>query len=213
MNFGHKYHNGHSGQSDSCLATSYQNGHRSTQCSTTSKPAKASQRQESAGIGIVFAIAVYGSAVHVASHYGQPAELAIPLPAMIDIFALFCAIKLRSCATAKIQRILNRAGMWSMLTLSMWFNIESALITNVTLMGIPLVKAVIISAIPAGVVALAAEILTHTRKSPSHQASPKATFKAPSKAAGALKASIPTQGRVRKSIKSEKPTEPITETV
>lgn len=166
-----------------------------------------------AGIGIVFAIAVYGSAVHivhVASHYGQPAELAIPLPAMIDIFALFCAIKLRSSATAKIQRILNRAGMWSMLTLSMWFNIESALITNVTLAGIPLLKAVIISAIPAGVVALAAEILTHTRKSPSRPASSKGASKAPSTAAKTKTPVIPTQGRVRKSIKPTALSEPIT---
>lgn len=148
------------------------------------------------GIGVVFAISVYGSGwhiIHVALHYGQSVYLAGPLPVSIDMFAFFCAIKLRA-GGAKIQKVLNRLGMWSMLTLSLWFNIESALIDNVGVAGPALVKAIVISAAPAAIVALAAEILTHTRSTPARPApKPRTPSKAPGKAATARKTSTPTR--------------------
>lgn len=134
------------------------------------------------GIGIVFAIAVYISAKHiffVAEQNGQTLDTAIALPGILDIFGLFCAIKRRT-TQARITRNLTATGMWGVLLISLWFNIEYALITNVHLSDIPLFKAVLISAIPALIITLAAEILTHVRSAPKKTAS-----KAPSKPATA----------------------------
>lgn len=139
-----------------------------------------------AGIGMVFVFAVYINAihtVHVSLHYRQPNEVAYTIWAILDIFAFFCAIRLRS-ATSRIQKILNRVGMWSMLTMSLWFNIEYALLISVGMDGAFLTKSLLISGFVSGVVSLAAEILTHVRKT-SPASKPKAASKAPSKAATA----------------------------
>lgn len=165
-----------------------------------------------AGIGLVFAFAVYMNAihaVHVALHYGQPSEVAYPTPAVLDIFAFFCAIRLRS-ATTKIQRILNRIGMWSMLTMSLWFNIEFALLVSKGHSGSYLAKSLLISGFVSGVVSLAAEILTHVRKStagsstkPKPVAEPKAASKAPTTSTKAPTAPKATSPRQRKAPAAE----------
>lgn len=140
------------------------------------KQLKTGKGLSSAGIGIVFAFAVYINAihaVHVSLHYGQPDEIAYTIWAILDIFAFFCAIRLRS-ATSKIQKVLNKIGMWSMLTMSLWFNIEYALLVSVGHSGAYLAKSLLISGFVSGVVSLAAEILTHVRKGSSSPSKPKA---------------------------------------
>lgn len=178
--------------------------------STTAKALpwyKSGKGLSTAGLAVIFAIAVYISGkhiIHVAQHYGQSADVAYPLPVIIDLFALFCAIRRRS-ATSGIQRKMTATGMWGMLITSLWFNIESALISNVTLSGVDLGKALFIGALAAIVVAGAAEILTHVRKSPSSTTKPKA----PSKPATASTPSKVTTPRQRKPIKSETISDPI----
>lgn len=152
------------------------------------------------GIGIVFAIAVYISAdhiYHVAMGNGQTFNTAIALPGILDIFGLFCAIK-RRLSYSGIQRKLTATGMWGVLLISLWFNIEFALMINAHMTGFPLVKAVFISAIPALIIALAAEILTHVRSAPKTTTKPKAASKAPSKAATAPTTPKATVPRPRK---------------
>lgn len=147
-----------------------------------------------AGMGLVFAFALYISGkhiIHVALHYGQTPDVAYPLPAIIDLFALFCAIRRRQ-SNSDIQKKLTATGMWGMLLVSLWFNIESALIDSIGQSPEYLGKALFIGAIAAIVVAGAAEILTHTRKSPSKPAS-----KAPSTAAKRSTPPTPTVGRQR----------------
>lgn len=119
------------------------------------------------GIGSVFAIAVYISAqhiVHVAMYFGQTMSEAAALPAILDIFALFCAIRLRLAGISDIARKLARAGMWFTLGTSMLFNLESAIITYTGNAGYEMVWSLFVASIPAVVVWLAAEILTHVRK-------------------------------------------------
>ncbi len=159
------------------------------------------------GLGIVFAFAIYISGkhiIHVALHYHQSPDVAYPLPAIIDLFALFCAIRRRS-ATSSIQRKLTAIGMWGMLTTSLWFNIESALIDNRGSAGWDLGKALFIGSLAAIVVAGAAEILTHVRKSGSSASKPKPATpkpatpaKAPSKAASKATPAKVTAPRQRK---------------
>jgi len=167
-----------------------------------------------AGIGIVFAIAVYISAdhiIHVALHNGQMPNTAYPLPGILDIFGLFCAIK-RRASTSDIQRKLNATGMWGVLLISLWFNIEFALMTNTALSGFALAKAVFISAIPALIITLAAEILTHVRKTPATRkpaAKPKAPAKAPESAPKATTPSTPRAPRQRKAPAAESLSAPI----
>lgn len=176
------------------------------------KSLKTGKGISSVGIGMVFAFAVYMNAVHavhVSLHYGQTVEVAYSTPAVLDIFAFFCAIRLRS-ATSKIQKILTRTGMWSMLTMSLWFNIEYALLVSVGHSGEYLAKSLLISSFVSGVVSLAAEILTHVRKgssSSSSKAKPAAKAETPVKApAKATKAPTPakaTTPRQRKAPASE----------
>lgn len=166
------------------------------------------------GIGIVFAIAAYISAdhiYHVAMGNGQTLNTALALPGILDIFGLFCAIR-RRATQARVQRILTASGMWGVLTISLLFNVEYALMINVTMTGFALAKAVFISAIPAAIIALAAEILTHVRKSSSTtkpKATPKPASKAPSKPAAASTPSKVSTPRQRKPIKSETISDPI----
>jgi predicted lipid-binding transport protein (Tim44 family) len=167
------------------------------------------------GIGIVFAIAAYISAdhiYHVAMGNGQTLNTALALPGILDIFGLFCAIR-RRATQARVQRILTASGMWGVLTISLLFNVEYALMINVTMTGFALAKAVFISAIPAAIIALAAEILTHVRKSSSSATKPKDTpkpaSKAPSKPAAASTTPKVTTPRQRKPIKSETPSDAI----
>lgn len=176
------------------------------------------------GIGTVFAQAVYISAqhiYHVATFYGQTRTEAFLLPGILDIFGLFCAIRLRLPSISDVARRLARFGMWFALGTSLWFNLESALITssgaNQTITG----KSLFISAVPAIIVWAAAEILTHVRKvgstkiglfkkiihkifkikptpstpravSPKPEATPKAASK-PSKTSAATKVTAPRQ--------------------
>lgn len=166
------------------------------------------------GIAVVFAIAVYISAkhiYHVALHNRQTVDTAFLLPGILDIFGLFCAIKRRN-TQAGVQRKLTATGMWGVLLISLWFNIEFALITNPDLVGPGLFKAILISAIPAMIIALAAEILTHVRKQapakPKAASTAKATTKAAEKPATARKAATPAIPRQRKATNSTALSEP-----
>ncbi len=176
------------------------------------KSLKTGKGISSVGIGMVFIFAVYMNAkhaIHVSMHYGETVDVAYSTPAVLDIFAFFCAIRLRS-ATSKIQKILNRTGMWSMLAMSLWFNIEYALLVSVGQTGEFMIKSLIISGFVSGVVSLAAEILTHVRKGSSSSSSkPKAAttakppVKAPAKATKAPTPAKATSPRQRKAPASE----------
>lgn len=180
------------------------------------------------GIGIVFAIAVYISAqhiVHVAMHYGQTPSEAYALPGILDIFGLFCAIRLRLPNISDVARKLARFGMWFALGTSLWFNVESAIITAQGANQTFTTKALMISAIPAIIVWSAAEILTHVRKAsnkisllrkiinkifkikPERQSTaspkPESPSKAPSKAAGTQTTRTPSAPRQRKAPAAE----------
>jgi hypothetical protein len=178
----------------------------------TDKTPRFSARQyTNAGIATVFAIAVFISGqhiVHVATYFGQAFMAAIMLPAILDIFGLFCAIKLRLPSISGIARILARTGMWFSLGTSLWFNVESALITSATqgLHGVDLAKALFISSIPALVVMLSAEILTHVRKTPAKSGTrtPAKTPETAAKPPAAAKVPAPRK-------RTPKPAQPLSE--
>lgn len=155
------------------------------------------------GIGSVFAIAVYISAqhiVHVAMYFGQTTSEAFALPAILDIFALFCAIRLRLASISGIARKLARTGMWFTLATSMAFNLQSAIITYVGPKGYFMVWALFVASIPAVVVWLAAEILTHVRKAGLSSARPTTATKPAVK---------PSQPKISAPRQRAKPTEKI----
>lgn len=146
------------------------------------------------GMGLVALSAIYVSGqhiVHVSMHYGQIFAAAIMLPMILDVFGLFCAVRLRLPNISDIARGLARIGMWFALGTSLWINVESALITNAHRTGFDLAKALFISSIPALIVWLTAEILTHVRKTPSKSATSR-TRKPAEKPATATKAATGT---------------------
>jgi len=162
------------------------------------------------GMGLVALTAIYVSgqhSVHVSMHYGQIFAAAIMLPMILDVFGLFCAVRLRLPNISDIARILARIGMWFSLGTSLWINVESALITNAHRTGLDLAKALFISSIPALIVWLTAEILTHVRKTPAKSATSRARKPAekPAEPRSRAKATTPRQRTPKTAQKASGP--------